>query len=163
MNMLAIESSSASGSIALFIDGRVVEERAWLPGRGRNEKALEVIPEVMEAASLSLAGLDLYAVGRGPGNYSGMRMALAIAQALALPDHTPVYAVSSGDALASEVAHGYPAQPIAVVGDARRQKLWYALFDPAEGAPVRRGDWALTPPEALPELLSEQTVVVSPE
>ena len=163
MNTLAIECSSAQGSMALFIDGQLAGERTWLSGRGRSEQALEVLPDMMSAASLTLDQLDLYAVGRGPGNYSGMRVALTIAQALALPGHTPVHAVSSGDALAYEAAMGQAEVPVAVVGDARRQRYWYAIFDPGADAPVRRGDWALAPSEALADLLTGETVVVSPE
>jgi tRNA A37 threonylcarbamoyladenosine modification protein TsaB len=101
-----------------------------------------------------------------------MRMAFAVAQALALPGKTEVRAVSSGAALALAAARDTGAKQIVVVGDARRGQCWFGLFSVAafrERGP-RSGtsatveqieDWKLIPYEEL--VVPEGALVVSPE
>ena len=91
-----------------------------------------------------------------------MRMAFAVAQALALPDKTEVRAVSSGAALALAVARESGAEQVAVVGDARRGQVWSGLFKaPANGMVELLNDWKLTAYEEVH--VPAGALVVSPE
>lgn len=186
--VLGIELSSRQGSVALLKDGELLMEKTWIGENVRHGVLFQTLETLLQEVHISYYDISLYAVGRGPGSFSGMRMAFAVAQALALPDKTEVRAVSSGAALALQVAQvaqallsaqvpegqtGVPApQQIAVVGDARRGQLWYGLFSVA--APGGRGpgspppatveqieDWKLIPYEEL--VVPAGTLVVSPE
>jgi tRNA threonylcarbamoyl adenosine modification protein YeaZ len=171
MITLGIELSSRQGSVALLKDGVLLAEKKWLGERVRHNILFQTLETLLKEADVSYSDISLYAVGRGPGSFSGMRMSFAVAQALALPDKTEVRAVSSGAALAQAAAREGVKQ-IAVVGDARRGQLWYGLFSVA--APDGRGpgssppatveqieDWKLIPYEEV--VVPAGTLVVSPE
>ncbi len=171
MITLGIELSSRQGSVALLKDGVLLAEKTWLGERVRHNILFQTLETLLNEAGVSYRDISLYAVGRGPGSFSGMRMAFAVAQALALPDKTEVRAVSSGAALVLAAARE-GAKQIAVVGDARRGQVWYGLFSVA--APGGRGsgspppatveqieDWKLVPYEEL--VVPAGALVVSPE
>jgi tRNA threonylcarbamoyladenosine biosynthesis protein TsaB len=171
MITLGIELSSRQGSVALLKDGELLAEKTWLGERVRHNILFQTLETLLNEAGVSYSDISLYAIGRGPGSFSGMRMSFAVAQALALPNKTEVRAVSSGAALALAAAPE-GAKQIAVVGDARRGQLWYGLFSvaaPGGRGPRSRtsataeqiGDWKLVPYEEL--VVPAGILVVSPE
>ena len=178
MITLGIECSSRQGSLALLKDGELLAEKSWIAERVRHNTIFQTLENLMEEADMSYNDISLFAVGRGPGSFSGMRMSFAVAQALALPGKAEVRAVSSGAALALAVARE-GVREIAVVGDARRGQVWIGFFnvgqasslsaDGTSGFSVDRQDacptlireWELVPYEEVS--VPEGTVVVSPE
>ena len=128
MITLGIECSSRQGSIALLKGGELLAEKKWIADRVRHNVIFQALEDLIKEAHISYSDISLYAVGRGPGSFSGMRMSFAIAQALALPGKVEVRTVSSGAALALATARE-GAQQIAVVGDARRGQVWIGLFN----------------------------------
>lgn len=160
MITLGIELSSRQGSVAILKDGAVLAEKSWIADRVRHNGIFQTLESLLEETQLSYADISLYAVGRGPGSFSGMRMSLAVAQALALPSKTEVRAVSSGAALALAAGRG-GAKQVAVVGDARRGQFWYGLFACADGGIRLMEEWKLVPYEALS--VPAGTLVISPE
>ncbi len=170
---LGIECSSRQGSVALLKDGELLAEKSWIAERVRHNTIFQTLENLMEEVDISYSDISLYAVGRGPGSFSGMRMSFAIAQALALPTKTEVRAVSSGAALALHVAQAPPPagewqtmasapRQIAVVGDARRGQVWIGFFQPLENNDLKVfKDWKLVPYEEVS--VPKGTVVVSPE
>ncbi|MFA7257055.1 MAG: tRNA (adenosine(37)-N6)-threonylcarbamoyltransferase complex dimerization subunit type 1 TsaB, partial [Kiritimatiellales bacterium] len=124
--VLGIELSSRQGSVALLKDGVLLAEKTWVGERVRHNTIFQTLETLLQETHISYYDISLYAVGRGPGSFSGMRMSFAIAQALALPNKTEVRAVSSGAALALAVARD-GAKQIAVVGDARRGQFWFGM------------------------------------
>lgn len=176
MITLGIECSSRQGSLALLKYGELIGEKSWIADRVRHNTIFQTLEELIEEAGISYSDISLYAVGRGPGSFSGMRMSFAIAQALALPEKKEVRAVSSGAALALNAARtllsaqqregqtGVSApQKIAVVGDARRGQVWMNVFNVDATSPsrLRSGEWKLVPYDEVS--VPEGTIVVSPE
>ncbi len=164
MITLGIELSSRQGSVALLKDGALLAEKTWVGERVRHNTIFQTLEDLLKEANVSYGDISLYAVGRGPGSFSGMRMSFAVAQVLALPTKTEVRAVSSGAALALQVAQTFLSVPggqtgmsapqkIAVIGDARREQFWVGFFSsaangrewprmkspPSEGCPSGRG------------------------
>lgn len=161
MITLGIECSSRQGSLALLRDGEVIGEKSWIADRVRHNTIFQTLETLMDEAKVAYSDIDLFAVGRGPGSFSGMRMSFAIAQALALPDKKEVRAVSSGAALALAAARA-GAKDIAVVGDARRGQVWIGLFQAVDGGGIRLvKDWELVAYDAV--AVPDGAVVVSPE
>lgn len=79
---------------------------------------------------LKLDGVDRIVVGMGPGSFAGVRSALSFAQGYALGKNCEVLGLPSPCAIAAEhFAESAEGLPLAVVGDARREKYWVALFD----------------------------------
>lgn len=161
MITLGIECSSRQGSLALLRDGDVIGERRWIADRVRHNTIFQTLETLIGETDISYNDISLFAVGRGPGSFSGMRMSFAIAQALALPEKKEVRAVSSGAALALAAARE-GAKEIAVVGDARRGQVWIGFFQSTENESINLfRDWELVPYEQVS--VPDGTVVVSPE
>ncbi|MDF7807011.1 tRNA (adenosine(37)-N6)-threonylcarbamoyltransferase complex dimerization subunit type 1 TsaB [Pontiellaceae bacterium B12219] len=120
MKIFAIELSSRFGSIAVLEDGKVIREMSW----EENFKNRQQLFDSMKELESDWDSIDLFAVGRGPGAFSGMRIGFTVINALAAPLKKPVYALNSGAALAAQIG----AEKTAVVGDARRNKVWAGIF-----------------------------------
>lgn len=98
MKILAIDAALGSFSAAVRIDD-ALHACIDAPGNVALEQGLKVVRQVLEAAGLEGASLDRIAVGNGPGGFTGLRIALSYAKALALAWNKPLVAVSSFDAL----------------------------------------------------------------
>jgi tRNA threonylcarbamoyladenosine biosynthesis protein TsaB len=147
MNVLALEFSTDAGSLALLRDGSVVASVALDAGMRRSQRIFDAVTDLLAGAGTSLAEVDAFAVGRGPGSYTGLRVSLTAANGWALPAGKPVWTVSSGAALAAEILATQPDRSSVVVwGDARRGQLWAGRFERGDlGAPRQTEDWQLLP------------------
>jgi len=101
---LAIESSTATPSAALLKDSELLAEADWDTSRGSAQRMLSAITEMLQNNSITLNDIGLFAIGLGPGNFTGLRTTLATIQAMALPGHTDVIGISSAEAAAYQFA-----------------------------------------------------------
>ncbi|MBQ9725988.1 MAG: tRNA (adenosine(37)-N6)-threonylcarbamoyltransferase complex dimerization subunit type 1 TsaB [Kiritimatiellae bacterium] len=130
--LLAVERSSSAASAAVFAaDGSACLAFVEASGAGAGD-AWPLVRDALAAAGVSPADLDAFAVGVGPGSFSGIRSALALAQGLALPAGAPVRGVCSPAAALFRRRRENPdAPPARVVGDARRGHVW-CVDEPAD-------------------------------
>ncbi len=163
MITLALEMSSPLGSIALFEEETLIENVDCGAYRRGQQRLFSAIDTLLRGRSLCVADVAQIAVGRGPGNYSGMRVGFAIAEGLAAPHGTKVLAVSSGRALALRIVNTAVSKTVAVVGDARREQFWMGGFELVDGSLKTRKDWALYSAASLLEVLEPGLTVVSSE
>lgn len=150
MKLLAIETATEACSVALWIDGEVRERHEVAPRR-HTELVLPWAEALLAEAGVARAQLDAIACGRGPGAFTGVRLAVAIAQGLALALDRPVLAVSTLAALALE-AEGHDSILAAI--DARMGEVYAGLFGrDADGLVSPLGEERLAAPAtlALPE------------
>ena len=161
MITLALELSSRHGSAALLAGREVLAEETWDEKDFRGQHVFSVLPGMLRSASVALDAVDLFAVGRGPGSYSGMRVAITAARSFALPGGKTVYTISSGEALAREIADREKVSSIAIVGDARRGTVWFGLFEVRDQVLAQVKSWTVLPPDKLSEELPRGTLVVS--
>ena len=146
MKLLALEFSTETASLALLDGGAVVAATAVDAGHRRSQGLFAAAEGLLRGAGWTFADVGAFAVGRGPGSYTGLRVSLTAARGWALPEHKPVWTVSSGAALAAEIFAEQPEIPrVAVAGDARRGTIWAGLFSRAVG---QVGDWKLLPSAA---------------
>ena len=146
MKLLALEFSTATASLALLDGGAVAAAAAVDAGHRRSQGLFAAAEGLLRGAGWTFADVGAFAVGRGPGSYTGLRVSLTAARGWALPEHKPVWTVSSGAALAAEIFAEQPEIPrVAVAGDARRGTIWAGLFARAAG---QVGDWKLLPSAA---------------
>ena len=123
MIVLAADTSLPILSVALINDGSLVGATA-MEGKGsRNEKLLPAIDWLLTENSIDRKAIDLLAVTRGPGSFTGVRIGLATMQGLAMAIGKPVCAMSTHEAIAwSEGGR------VAVVDDAGRGELYVSVF-----------------------------------
>ncbi len=125
MNLLAIETATESCSAALLGDGRLLL-RSELAPRRHAELLLPMCEELLVEAGLKRRDLDAIAVGCGPGAFTGVRLAISVAQGIALALDIPVVAVSSLAALAMQAPDNGAA--ILAVIDARMGEIYAGTF-----------------------------------
>ena len=152
MKILAIEMSSARGSVALFSGETLLREIAWQED-GRNRGRLF---HALESVGGAAGDIDRYIVGRGPGAFSALRVAFSAAAALAAPAARPVTAVNSAESIVRQLPN---AQCVAVVGDARRERVWLGVFRNGR----LEGDFELVERDRLEERLPPEAVIAGPD
>jgi len=132
MNLLGIETSSSAGSIALRLpDGIVV--RAIATPREQTERLLALADELLTEAGLSLRALDGIAFGRGPGSFTGLRVAAAVAQGLAVASGVPLLPVSSLACIAQGAFRTAGAQRSLVCVNAHMGEAYWGEFEVLDG------------------------------
>lgn len=164
MKLLALDTASGRCSAALWLDGEL-RWREVMTGRGHAQLVLPMVQSLLAEAGLPLAGLDALAFGRGPGGFTGLRIAASVAQGLAFGASLPVVPVSDLQALARQalrelrlVDGALPADRALACMDARMGEVYWALHtvDAAgEPLPAAPGPWQeqVSPPQRLPEVL----------
>lgn len=125
MNLLAIETATEACSVALLC-GDALIERSELAPRRHAELVLPMAESLLAEAGLARRQLDVIAVGQGPGAFTGVRLAISIAQGLALALDLPVVPVSSLATLAMQAPRNGAA--ILAVIDARREEIYAGTF-----------------------------------
>jgi tRNA threonylcarbamoyladenosine biosynthesis protein TsaB len=156
--VLAIETATAWGSVAVVApEGVLGERRAHVPG-GHLEWVIPAVDEVLTAARLTPSAVDALAVSIGPGGFSGLRIGLATAAAWAHALGRPLVALSTLEVIAA----GVPGAGLVLAAlDARRGEVAAALF--RRDGQVRRiaGDLLLAPGDLGSRLgpLAEPVVV----
>lgn len=128
MKLLAIETSTEACSVALYRDGTVTERFALAPRR-HTELLLPMIEELLAEAAAGPADLDGLAFGAGPGAFTGLRIACAFTQGIALARELPVAPVSSLAALAQGVARATGATRLLPAFDARMGEVYCGAYE----------------------------------
>ncbi|MCY4215117.1 MAG: tRNA (adenosine(37)-N6)-threonylcarbamoyltransferase complex dimerization subunit type 1 TsaB [Gammaproteobacteria bacterium] len=143
--VLGIETSRQLCSAALLLDGTVREDTRNM-ARAHNERILGLIDDLVAAAGVRPQDLDGVAFGCGPGSFTGVRIAAAVAQAIALGAGASVAPVSSTLALAMAAIEQLDvADGIAVSIRSRQDAFYLASFGIADGEPAAwRADRLLT-------------------
>jgi len=163
MLTLAIEQSTAFSSVALLSDETLLRETSWTETRARQQHLFSVLPEFFNATSVKPDSIDAFAVGLGPGSFSGLRVSLSAARALALPGDRPVLGVASAEALAWRLSVEKEAPSIVILGDARRRRLWFVQFE-ASGDGLRMAKpFSLVKLKETADLVDKGTIVATPD
>ena len=164
MKLLAIETATEACSVALWIDGEV-RERFGIAPRQHAELTLPWAEQLLADACVAKSQLDAIAVGRGPGAFTGVRLAVALAQGIALALDRPVVPVSTLAALALRavlfpsplVGEGGASAPgegqILAAIDARMGEIYVAAFRREGDSVLATSDEIVIAPTqyALPE------------
>lgn len=151
---IAIDTSSSPGSVAAGGVSGKLYERSLPPGGDQGRNLMPTLVELTEAAGWQLAEAELLAVAIGPGPFTGLRVGVTTAKALAWAAGCPLVAIPTAACLAAQaLADRSPFPPVHVIFDAGRGEL-YAVIARPNGP-------ALTATEVQWQL--EETGLVSPE
>jgi tRNA threonylcarbamoyladenosine biosynthesis protein TsaB len=145
MKLLAFETATEACSVALWIDGEV-HERFELAPRRHAELSLPWAEQLLADAGVAKSQLDAIAVGRGPGAFTGVRLAIALAQGIALALDRPVVAISTLAALAMQSR----GEHILAAIDARMGEVYLGAFARKGDDLIAIGNEAVSKPDAAP-------------
>ena len=137
--ILLIDTSTAVLSVALSVDGTVVQERTCTEARQQAALTAPLVKEVLDAAGIGMKDCDAVCVGSGPGSYTGLRVGVSTAKGLAFGAGKPLIAVGTLDILAAGVEDKDDFRHIVPMIDARRMEVYTAVYSPAGErlAPIR--------------------------
>ncbi len=152
MKLLALETATEACSVALYVDGKT-RERFEIAPRRHAELLLPWIGELLADAGVAKSQIDAIACGHGPGAFTGVRLAVATLQGLALALDRPALGISTLHALARPAMRRLDAAGEAHIGvlaaiDARMGEVYAGAFvrDAAQGWRAQ-GTEAVLPPE----------------
>ena len=129
MKILALDTATENCSAALLVDGRLLS-RAALLERDHAARILPMVDELLGEAGVALTELSAIAFGRGPGAFTGVRLAASVTQGLAFGAGVPVVPVSNLRALAQRVMDLDPAAArVLVCSDARMREVYWGCFE----------------------------------
>lgn len=144
MRLLAVDTATEACSVALHVDGRVIE-RFDSAGRSHTQQMLPMVHGLMAEAGLRFADLEGLVCGVGPGSFAGVRIGVGFIKGLALSLDLPVVAVSSLEMLAQNAIDGGAARVLCAI-DARMDEVYLGAYErDANGLAC-----ALTPPWLAP-------------
>lgn len=125
--LLALETSGDACSAALATDAGIAQRLEIAP-RGHSGRLLGQVDELLREAGLAAADLDAVAFGRGPGAFTGVRIAAAAAHGLAAARALPLLPVSSLAALAWEAGRRRGGDRVLAARDARLDQVYWGLY-----------------------------------
>lgn len=134
MSILALTGASSRLSVAVLAGSQCLWQD--LPAR-HSESCLDVVDALLSEAGIGLRQLDAIAFGQGPGSFTGVRLACALAQGLALATDLPLCPVCDLTALAWLAVQDTAAARVAVAMDARGGEIYWGTFALEAGQPDR--------------------------
>ncbi len=157
--LLALDTAGTACSVALWCAGGIRARRFEAMTRGQSERLVPMIEAVMTEAGVGYEALDAIAVTLGPGGFTGVRIGLATARALALACARPVIGVSNFEAVAAAVPESERrGRSLAVLIDAKRSDLYAQAFS-AELAAL--AEPRVLAPEALDGFLPRGPLILA--
>ncbi|MGB0204568.1 MAG: tRNA (adenosine(37)-N6)-threonylcarbamoyltransferase complex dimerization subunit type 1 TsaB [Neptuniibacter sp.] len=132
--ILALDTSTDACSVALNLDGSIIEDFRVIP-RQHTQQLLPMVEELLANAGISVSELDAIAFGRGPGSFAGIRIATGVTQGLAYAADLPVLPVSTLEALALTAHRKEGANAVTAALDARMDEIYVAAYDLSSGMP----------------------------
>jgi tRNA threonylcarbamoyladenosine biosynthesis protein TsaB len=147
MLVLGIETSTPQASIAIGSEQGVIASAMVSRGATYNEFLLPAVRFCLDEAGLDYRNVSGVCVGLGPGLYTGMRVGVATAKALAQALSVPIVGLVSLDLVAYDVRYSHKA--ICVALDARRNEVFHAFYRSSPGGIQRMTEYRVESPERL--------------
>jgi tRNA threonylcarbamoyladenosine biosynthesis protein TsaB len=127
VKILAIETSGPHCSVALLCNGELISDHRLAPRR-HGELLLPMMEDMLAGAGVALPELDALAFGRGPGSFTGVRIAAAVAQGAAFGAGIPLLGISTLAALAHAAWRHHGRATLLAAVDARMGELYWGVF-----------------------------------
>lgn len=157
MRVLAVETSSLAGGVALLDDERLVAEYLLDVSVTHSERLMSAVDRVLADARWPARELTGLAVAIGPGSFTGLRIAVSTVKGLALALDLPIAAVPTLDAMAAALP--WAALPVCPVLDARKGEVYASRYRWDGRAMQREWEYLALSPEELADRLTEPVIL----
>lgn len=158
MKILAVDTATNSLSIAVTDNDQLVSELTLIRRASHSKHIQDAISQVIENTGGCITDIDGFAVSRGPGSFTGLRIGVSAVKGLAYANRKPVVSISALDILASPFfeASGLVCPMI----DARRGEVYYSFYKFEDGSFLRKSPEKVDTPEKMIETIDEPTLFV---
>ena len=146
--LLALDTATEACSVALLHRGEVFSHYEVAP-RLHAQRLLPMIRDLLGEAGVALTALDAIAFGRGPGAFTGVRIAIGVVQGLAFALDRPVLPVSNLAVLAQRALREHGAQQVAAAIDARMDEVYWGCYSAEQGEMRLQGLETVLAPERV--------------
>jgi len=147
-NYLALDTSTESCSVALLYDGKTSSHR-FLNTHEHAKLLLPMVQELLSTAGATMNDVNGVAFARGPGSFTGLRIAASAAQGLAYARELPIIAVSSLAAVAQGAKRELGIKHAAVAMDARMGQVYWGCYDCSQSVAALVGEESVCDPQAI--------------
>ncbi|MGC9195552.1 MAG: tRNA (adenosine(37)-N6)-threonylcarbamoyltransferase complex dimerization subunit type 1 TsaB [Syntrophobacteraceae bacterium] len=155
MKILAADTSTMSGSIALLDEGNLIAERTLSSAKTHTRRLLTSIDELLAEAGLELESIEGFATAAGPGSFTGLRIGMTTIKVLAWTLGKAYASVLTLDALAFPFC--FSPYPVCALLDARKDEVYFALYRPdGHGALVPEIPCSALSPSKLAQTLAQR-------
>lgn len=158
MRVLAVETSTLAGGVALLDADRLIAEYLLDVRITHSERLMAVVDRVLADAHLSLDDIDGLAVAVGPGSFTGLRIGLGTVKGLAFARSMPIAAVPTLDAMAETVP--FASLPVCPVIEARKDEVYACRYRWDGRAMQREWEYLALRPAELAARFDEPVLLV---
>ena len=144
--LLALDTATEACSVALLHEGQILSHYEVIP-RLHAQRLLPMIKQLLADAAVPMSALDGIAFGRGPGAFTGVRIAVGVVQGLSFALDRPVLPISNLAVLAQRSLREYGATQVAAAIDARMDEVYWGCYCAEQGEMRLQGSEAVLPPE----------------
>jgi len=158
--ILAIETATMSGSVALVAADRCLAEFSLQTGETHSRRLLAGVAWLLQETGMDWSAIDAVAVSLGPGSFTGLRIGLATAKGLAMAAGIKLIGVGTLDGLAAQFL-GTGSLLICPVLDARKKEVYCGFYScDSAGIPRLKGEYLVIGPESLCAKIDEPVVLM---
>lgn len=134
MNILALETSTLLGGVAVVKNGKVLAQAQCMRQKSHSEKINDFVESCLQESNLKLSDIDYYATGQGPGSFTGIRVAANAAKTYAYSFDKPLVTADSLENLAAQVTDR--TRPVLAIINAFKNMVYTGVFDISGESPV---------------------------
>jgi tRNA threonylcarbamoyladenosine biosynthesis protein TsaB len=154
MNCLALDTATEACSVALSWQGQQNQRFAICPQQ-HSQVLLTMVDDILREQKASLSELDCLAFGRGPGSFTGVRIATGMLQGLAFGSGKPVVGVSTLAAMAQQAIQVHGVKQVFCAIDARMGEVYFAHYQAVDGLAHLVNAELIVPPEQADLLITD--------
>ncbi len=158
MRILAVDTATTSCSVAIVDNTSLLSEFTLAKEETHSKHLMDMIKAALRISGLNFSDLDGFAVTRGPGSFTGLRIGISTIKGLAVASEKPVVGVSSLEALAFQVS--YSRDLICPILDARRGEVYFSRYRFLNGHLKKQTKERVAPPDQAVEDLNESCLFV---
>lgn len=156
MNILIIDTATEACSVALEVNDQVFKRFEICPQQ-HSQRILPMIDEVLKEANVTLQDLDYLAFGRGPGSFTGVRIATGVLQGLALGTGLKVVGISTLAAMAQQGYAENQTEQVTAAIDARMSEVYFGQYQLQNNIMTLIGEEQVIPPQEAALLLNDSS------